>query len=168
MHLDKMKRFELNAIEAQVLEGNFRLLMSGLDLRNLDKVTCMSSLPVQSGCYFWIMRSDSRRYKIYIGRTRSILKRVMDYANAFQVHSPNDYKLRFFQESMSQAFPTTALDLYFTDVPVEQCKARETELVRQFSPLINTLPPPTDHERDRIRGAFEEYYRSSTTRHLGG
>ena len=163
-----MKRFELSSTEAQALEGDFRLLISGIDLRNINQATSLSGLPAQSGCYFWIMCSDSRRYKIYIGRTRSILKRVMDYANDFQVHAPNDYKLRFFQESMSRGFPTAAFDLYFTDVPVEQCKAREKELLRQFSPLINTLPPPTEHERDLIRRAFEEYYRSSTARHLTG
>ena len=112
------------------------------------------------------MRLKSDRYKIYLGRTHSLRKRVQDYQNAFQVHAPNDFKLRFFQEFMAAAFPAAALDLYFRPLALKDCKTEETRLVRLYRPLINVQGKPTAAERDLVRKAFGEYYASVTRRAL--
>ena len=46
-----------------------------------------------SGIYFWILRHETKEYKIYIGQTNSLANRLVNYVSEFQAHSTNDYKL---------------------------------------------------------------------------
>ncbi len=166
MQTEQFKPFEVTRSDAEVIERQFTRLLVGCCLGELTAVECRSTLMARSGCYLWVMRLESAQFKIYVGQTNSIQKRVTDYTVGFQIHSPNDYKLRFFEELMREAFPLATLDLYFAAAPVEQCRDRENEFVRQFRPLINTLPPANEEERELIRQAFRAYYQSSVKRHL--
>ena len=165
MTTDGIARFLMSADDVALVSREFRFLAHAVVLHAMNPST-LSALPEQSGCYFWVMQVEGRAYKIYLGRTRSIRKRVSDYAIPFQLHSPNDYKLQFFQDLMSETHPGGQLDLYFMPVAGEELKARETELVQLFKPLVNTLPASSPLERQRVREAFAEYYRSVITRHI--
>jgi hypothetical protein len=166
MQIEQLKTFELTTADADLVGHEFTLLLADCRLSELTATECRAKLPAQSGCYLWIMCLDSSRYKIYVGQTRSILKRVTDYSRGFQIHSPNDYKLRFFEEAMRETFPQGTLDLYFAAMKLDDCQTRETELVRHLAPLINTLPVANEQERGLIRDAFRAYYRSSVARRL--
>ena len=167
MDLSQLERFRLAPTEADSFRETFSRLITDANLNVLDRADLERYLPAETpGCYFWMMRSGNALYKIYLGRTQSIFKRISDYANDFQIHAPNDYKLRFFQAYMENNFPGSVLDLYFTRVRLDMCRERETELVRRYKPLINERLPATREERNLIRTAFEQYYESTIERKL--
>jgi len=162
MNLERLHEVELLNNDVESFASEFRLVREGVDFATLEK----ASIPSACGCYFWLLSVGPRRFKIYLGRTRSLSRRLLEYRNPFQVHSPNDFKLQFFWAWLTRDIPAARLDLYFRTVPPDLCKAAETELVRRYRPLINCLPPPTLADRQAIQFAFEEYYRSATERYL--
>lgn len=154
------KRFELLPTERPAFEADFSLLCKSVELSELTRKEVSESIPDTSGCYIWLMEIESRLHKIYLGRTRSIRRRLSEYAAGFQIHSPNDYKLHFFQKYIQSSFPDAKLDLYFCDVSVEYCKSRETELIRFYRPLINERLTANSNEKDVVMKAFGKYYQS--------
>lgn len=151
-----LKPFEFTEAEQVQFSSVFEVVHEDVTLP--DAVSQAKSSPEASGCYFWVLRSELRLYKIYIGRTANLRRRMVDYANPFQIHAPNDYKLRFFQEYCREFFPYSQLDLYFLRIPSGEVKNRETELVRMFAPLINQRMVSTTSQRELIYRAFSEYY----------
>ena len=149
-------RYRLPPKDQQEFDSIFKLVHRRVVLA--DASTLATQTPEYSGCYFWVLRHNHDLFKIYIGRTSSLRRRLNDYANNFQIHAPNDYKIRFFQQYCDQFVPEAELDMYFAHTPIERCKNRETELVRQFHPMINQRLASTQTQRDRIRNAFFEYY----------
>jgi excinuclease UvrABC nuclease subunit len=148
------------------LEREFVLTASnfvlGANERNLLK-----GLPMKSGCYFWVARFDNRDVKLYIGRTKSLRKRVKDYSIEFQVGAANDFKLRLVLGALASTCETLEVNLYFKEIEsLDELKAAETELVRSFRPLVNSLPPPSQLEREMVLEAYRSYYVSVLTRHL--
>ncbi len=162
-----IEQFRLSEEDAALLQRDFALVATAVDLNRFDP-TRYPELRSATGCYLWLMTLTPARYKIYLGKTSSLLRRVSDYGRDFQIHSPNDYKLRFFQDLLALALPSATMDLYFTSVPLTQCTGRETDLVRRFRPLINVQPAPNDEERRIIQDAFRRYYESVTKRALAG
>jgi len=157
MSFPDLRRFELTAFERQELTRDFTLAASDVSLNEVSP-DVRKAVPTVSGCYFWTMRRENVEYKIYIGRTRSLRTRLKDYANAIQIHAPNDYKLRFFQEFIHQMDSEAAFDLYVMAVAESEFKAKETALVRQFQPFVNFLRAPTAEDRARIQDGFRLYY----------
>ena len=49
------------------------------------------------------MLLEGARFKIYVGRTGSIRRRVIDYAIGFQLHSPNDFKVALLRGSRARS-----------------------------------------------------------------
>ena len=145
---------------------DFKFLLSKVDLEVLDRKEIAERLPDEAGCYFWILVRNEIRYRIYLGRTNSIRKRVTDYSIEFQMHSPNDFKIRFFQEFVREELPGARLDLYFAPTPIEEYKARETELVRLYRPVINERAAATEEEKALIKSAFGDFYSSVFKRKL--
>lgn len=148
-----LNRYRLRPDESRVLCAEFRALLTDIDFRR----SAPADVDPASGVYFWVLRQSSDVYKIYIGRTRSIAKRVRDYHAEFQVHSPNDFKLRFFQEFVHGHFPDATFDLYFRAEPLETCKRIETECIRRYDPMMNQRS--RHHEaRVALKASFAEYY----------
>jgi predicted GIY-YIG superfamily endonuclease len=129
------KCYKLN--EGVPQSHGFEPKLEGVNLHKInEQVPKLKTFEKMSGVYFWVLRRDGCRYKIYIGRTNDLSKRVKDYTRKFQPHSPNDYKLRFFQELLGGKF-----DLYFLGVEdKKQCVRKETDVIKRLQPLINDLP----------------------------
>ena len=161
-----LQAYRLDGEIKTIFDSEFALLMSGVMLEELDRREIVKLLPEEPGCYFWILNIDDARYRIYLGRTSSVRRRVTDYSIEFQIHSPNDFKMRFFQSFVRAEFRTAKLDLYFTEIPLEKCKARETEMVKLYKPLINERASATDQEKALIKSAFGDYYSSVFSRKL--
>jgi hypothetical protein len=107
------------------------------------------------------MRIGQERYKIYVGRARSVRKRVKDYGLPFQVHSPNDFKLQLFQLFMADTWPDAELELHFVQCPEADLKKRELTLIKSLHPLIDSLRAPSPEERQQILQAFTRYYNNA-------
>src|SRR5437763_1551320 len=111
MRLPPPEVFRVTANDDRNLVANFVQLGTSVDLTSIGPP--LSVIPSDTGCYLWVMQCGEARYKIYLGRTGSIRKRARDYSREFQVHSPNDFKLRLFQSFMAKSWPAAKLDLYF-------------------------------------------------------
>jgi len=148
------KQFRLEGDQATKMHAEYELVRRDIDLTKCPRV------PDGSGIYFWLMTLDSVEYKVYIGRTKSLSRRVKEYANEFQPHSPNDYKLRFFQEFMKDAAPGATLDLYSSKEMPKGLDNEETVAVNEYDPLINVLPKPTSQAKNALMHAYSIYYRS--------
>ena len=120
-----------------------------------------------SGIYFWVLRHEAKEYKIYIGQTNSLANRLVNYVSEFQAHSTNDYKMRVFTAFLAEFSPDVALDLYFSVTDVGSLKEAAKLAIRKYDPLLNQLPPPSAEAKERLRNAFEFYYRSSFELRLG-
>jgi hypothetical protein len=125
--------------------------------------------PEGSGVYYWIMRYEGNRFKIYVGRTTSLRRRLREYSNRFQPGVPNDYKMRHFERWMRDRFPDAQLELHFykSDDPVRQ----EKRILSATRPFINERPAP-DPAALRDSAALEhanwEYYRNRFDRQCIG
>lgn len=166
MPLVDLKRFLATPREREAIEGDFQLVASGVVLgpgsrRGAEK------LPASGGCYFWTMDVDARRFKIYVGQTNSLKKRITDYSLDVQIHSPNDFKLRFFQEIAFDTYPGAQFNVHFMRLPDGERQNREKELIRRYDPLINRLRPPTQDDRALILKGFREYYRAAFEHRCG-
>jgi hypothetical protein len=148
----------------RTVEQEFQLLLADCRLVLGRSSPGLAGLPAVAGCYLWIATHESARFSIYIGRTNSIRRRAADYSAPFQMHSPNDSKLRFFEEELRAALPAATLSLYFQAIPVEGCAKREQELIAALRPAINTLPVPDEHVRKAIADVYREHYRKALLR----
>src|SRR5215469_7980184 len=88
--------FVFSKEEEEALLRDFRLVVSDYKLENRSSVAALSS-HTEPGLYFWVLGVGANRYKVYVGKTRSLFRRVQDYTNGFQPHSPNDFKLQVLQ-----------------------------------------------------------------------
>jgi|SRR5579862_5363406 len=166
MRLAGITRFLASPAEREAIAREFQLAASGLVLGPACR-SRLEDLTSASGCYLWTMDVDEDRFKIYIGQTRSLRKRVTDYSIEMQIHSPNDFKLRFFQELALEVFPSARFDVHFAPLPDGERHEREKSLVRQFAPLINTLRVPTQADRAIILNGYRQYYRAAFAHRCG-
>jgi hypothetical protein len=158
--------YQLHGELEATFSKDFRLLLPSVNLETLGRKEIAERLPDEAGCYFWILVCKKNKYRIYLGRTNSIRKRVTDYSIEFQMHSPNDFKIRFFQEFVQKELPEAELDLYFAPTPLEECRVRETNLVRLYRPVINERAAATKEEKALIKSAFSDFYGSVFGRKL--
>lgn len=146
---------------ASVLQAEFVLLLEDCKLSLGRSSPGLSSLPDKSGCYLWVVRYGAAKYCIYAGRTNSVRRRAGDYSAPFQMHSPNDFKLRFFEEQLREFQPQAKLSLFFKAVPTEHCVEEEKRFISMFMPAINRLAAPSAQDREVIQSAYRDYYRSA-------
>jgi hypothetical protein len=50
---------------------------------------------------------------------------------------------------------------------VGSLKKAEKDAIRKYDPLLNQLPPPIAEAKEKLKNAFEFYYRSAFERRLG-
>ncbi len=105
-------------------------------------------------------------YKLYIGKTNSLADRLNFYLSDFQPHSPNDFKLRVFASYLNEIAHSATMDLHFKSVDVRSLTEAENDAVRRYDPILNKLPQPSLDARNRLREAFELYYRSALEQRL--
>ena len=132
------------------------------EIRNHPVLTNFKGVP---GVYFLVMRLNDCSYKIYAGKARCLLRRLNDYTNGFQIHSPNDYKLRAFRHVILNHEPQTEFDLYFQKSSKDTYTQQETATIKKYDPLLNQRG---DGDRNLIQEAFEAYFSQSFKKKLIG
>jgi hypothetical protein len=148
--------------EDEVTLISFRPVLQNVDLDTVNrKAAELASHAKKSGVYCWVMRWRKARYKVYVGRTKSLPRRLKEYGNQFQPGVPNDYKLRHFQRWMREEFEGAQLDLYF--VETGDHNALETAIVRKIKPFINER---MHGDKDALVAATWLFYRDSFERRL--
>jgi hypothetical protein len=135
-------------------------------LRSNQKLKALSDKP---GVYLWIMRCSHGEFKIYVGKAKSLPRRLEDYANKFQVHSPNDYKLRFFQIFLEETLGDlgASMDLYFLESTLDDYTNLETEVINQYEPFINKSSRLDGRAIDQMQRHFKNHYDDIFRRKLG-
>ena len=148
--------------EYKVISSNFLLI----DINETNEATLTSKKTIgdvtaDAGVYFWLLALDSNRYKIYIGKTTSLKRRLGDYSNPFQIHSPNDYKMKFFQEFILNKYKNAQFQLLFKRSAKESITALETKEINAFNPLINQRKKTSKEIQLKIFNSFQAYYNES-------
>jgi hypothetical protein len=147
--------FKLTPDDAGTL-ADFRLVISNVDLETINLADeILRTLQNRKGVYFWMMRYGEIKYKIYVGKTNSLPRRLREYRNKFQPGVPNDYKMRHFQAWARENLKDSELDLYF--VEAEDNTTRETEVWRRTNPLMNER---AEVSQEALQSAHWEYYKS--------
>lgn len=167
--LPGLERYRFVDAEAATFNGRFSRVLTDVDLETLSPRSpdsMLRALRDVAGIYFWTMRIGSFTYKIYVGKTKSLPRRLSDYTNEFQIHAPNDYKLRFFQSFIRNREPTAAFDLYFVKGGVQGYTLDETEAVKEYGPLINERAETTSEDREVMKQAFAAHYSGIFTQKL--
>ena len=97
---------------------------------------------------------------VYVGKTRSLRRRVQEYLQPFQAHSPNDYKLQVFQQEALRRFPKGRFLLYRKIESVDSLTASEKRLIGLYKPLLNCRVKASDEACTEFQAAFQKFYSS--------
>lgn len=164
--ISNIKKYVMSPDDSVEFHRGFSKILTDVSLASLSKDQINKAISDTythfdgqlTGVYFWIMRLGEIEHKIYIGKTKSLERRLSDYTNGFQIHSPNDYKLQFFQVFTSKHYPDAKFDLYFWLGDLANYTAKETESIRKYKALINEPAKPNKNVKGKMRDAFYEYY----------
>ncbi len=163
----RFERFLLTKDDAVAMSAGFKSVLPNTKLMKDESLTqLLRTHKTIPGVYFWVLRYRTRQYKIYIGKTKSLAARLLNYVGEFQPHSPNDYKLRIFAAFATELAPTSVLELHFIESEIGLLGERENEAVRKFNPLLNQRSSPTIEAKEKLKIAFEFYYRSAVEQSL--
>jgi len=149
--------FKLSDDELLTLNSDYSLIIKNVDFTSINK-NQYNEIPENYGVYFWLMRYKNDSYKIYIGKTNSLKRRVNDYTIDFQIHSPNDFKLQFFQNFIRSNLDGTNLDLHFMQCTKDDYTEKETKAINMFKPFINQRAKVSVEVKNKMKKAFEGYY----------
>jgi hypothetical protein len=160
--LARFDRFRFAEGDADAMRSEFiPLLTKATFIKDEPLTRLLETHKKASGIYFWVLRHETNEYKLYIGQTNSLSNRLLNYVSEFQAHSPNDYKLRIFAAFLAEFAPEAALDLYFAVTDIGRLRDAEKDAIRRYDPLLNRLPPPSAEAKEKLKSAFEFYYRSA-------
>lgn len=161
MILTGLEKYLFTIEDKSKLQSEFKLVMPSVNLESINlKSSGLLELSEKQGVYFWLMRIGNNIYKVYAGKTKSLPRRLTDYRNGFQPHSPNDFKLQFFYTFILTHYPDAEFDLYFvSDINHTE---KENEVLQKFNPLIiNERDKVSKQDRGEVKNAFSKYYSSS-------
>lgn len=162
-----LKKYKISQSQLVGFRDEFSLVLQnfGLSKTEIRQHPVLMEVKNVPGVYFLLMRSNDSLYKIYAGKARCLRRRLNDYTNEFQVHSPNDYKLRFFRNFMLMHEPQAEFDLYFQKCAIDTYTQRETAMIEKYDPLINQRG---QGDRMVIQDAFKSYFSQSFEKQLSG
>ncbi|SRR6266498_4905791 len=165
--LPGLQLFQFSSAEAESLRAEYQLVLKGTDFTYSQQLKeVLSKYKGAQGIYFWVMTHESLAYKIYVGKTKSLADRVLNYISEFQPHSPNDYKLRIFQTFIVTLMPSATLDLYFASQDPPNLTHAENQAISKFGPFLNQLAAPTAEAKNELKKAFTLYYQATFERKL--
>ena len=118
--------------------------------------------------YFWVLEHHGQKHRIYVGKTKSLGYRILNYASAFQPHSPNDFKLQVFHKFSQEHYADSKLSMHYTPSRVDELTAQENKEIAFFDPLLNSRLRPSGQTRRHLEQAFVAYYRSGFEEILRG
>ncbi len=161
--------FLVSESELETITHEYEVISSNFLLIDINETTEMAftlkkavmDVTADAGIYFWLLDLDSICYKIYIGKTTSLKRRLGDYSNPFQIHSPNDYKIKFFQEFILNKYKKAQFRLLFKRASKESITTLETKEINTFNPLINQRKKPSKEVQLKIFDSFQAYYNES-------
>lgn len=166
--LPGLKLFRFSPAEARLLRSEFAFVLSTADFGDTDQLRLrLSKYSKTSGIYFWVMKHESVEYKIYIGQTRSLSTRVLNYISPFQPHSPNDHKLQLFGSFINELLPSATFDLYFSRQDTVGLTKLESDANKKYKPLFYRLPTPSLEAKNELKKAFGSYYKTAFNSRLG-
>ena len=152
-------RYQLTPHDNTSISSDFKLVCRDANLMACDNGDINLALNIAvPGVYFLTVIIGKITYKIYIGKTNSLQRRVKEYLNEFQPHSPNDYKLRCFQQRIIALNPKAIFHIYFACADREDCTRLETDAVDKYRPLLNERGRQSDESKETFRRAFEAFY----------
>ena len=162
-----LSQYRLDGNQAADFDRRFTLVLPNFGLIKDDlNHELLGDVKDVPGVYFLVMRIGQCRYKVYAGKTKTINRRLYEYTSEFQVHAPNDYKLRFFQDFMLKHDPQIKFDLYFQKSDIDGYTKMETVVVREYQPFINQRSPTVVAERMAMKEAFATYCMQTFERRL--
>ena len=160
-------RYQATELDLQSIHSTFELVEENVHLRLLgNPATGPQFAALHEGLYFFLLNFDGQQFKIYLGRTNALSRRMKEYTSAFQPHSPNDFKLQVFQRFCSETIPSATMDLYFRRLPASEIKEAEVAAIKLYQPLLNELSQPTVEVRQALQEAFSLYVRSTFEQRL--
>jgi hypothetical protein len=162
-----LSRYKITAAEAELIGSQFILVEADMHLQ-------LKGIAVDStryaghgkGLYFFVLRIDNERFKIYLGRTNTLSRRMREYTSGFQPHSPNDFKLQAFQWYLAKALPDAKLDLFFQPMPGGDLKTAEAAGISHYRPLLNETSKASNEARLALQEAFSVYVHSTFEQRL--
>lgn len=166
----QLDRYRLEGEHNAMFRAQFNLVRMDLVLATLAVAgpdPALGALAGVRGVYFLTMRLGPSVYKIYVGKTTSLPRRLADYGKAFQVHAPNDFKLRALQDFMWQHFPSAAFDLYFARESELGYTLDETAAVRLYRPLVNERAKKNVDAMLSMQQACESHYAAVFAQKVG-
>jgi hypothetical protein len=156
-----LEKYEFSKGEYEYFKNEFFELLPNVDLNELEIESFRQQIESYDvGVYFWVLTIKNKHYKIYIGKTNSIKRRIKEYTIGFQIHSPNDFKMRFFQNFIEKHFSKYTLSLFFVSESLERYSQKETESIRYFKPMINEHSNSSAIQKKAMQKAFANYYES--------
>jgi hypothetical protein len=162
-----LARYQATELDLQSLRSTFDLVEENVHLRLLGNPAAGAPFAAfREGLYFFVLNFDRRQFKIYLGRTNALSRRMREYTSAFQPHSPNDFKLQAFQRFVLEVIPSATIDLYFQRLPASALKEAEAAAIKLYQPLLNELSQPTAEARQALQEAFSHYVRSTFEQRL--
>lgn len=160
-------RYQATEIELRSIQSVFELVEANVHLHFQGTPSFTGRYAAfGEGLYFLLLNLEGAKFKLYLGRTNALARRMREYTSAFQPHSPNDFKLQAFQYYLSETFPTATLDLLFQRLPDTSLKEAEATAIKLYSPLLNEPSQPTREARQALQDAFARYVRSTFEQRL--
>ena len=136
---------------------------------SLASPTCAQqakSLPNEPGLYAWTVTIGTQEVVLYIGRASSLRRRIYNYTQPFQPHSPNDRKLYFAQRALTRRFPTAQFSLYWQACSVELLNEREKKEIHSLSPVLNVKSVYSREHTAKLEQAYSDLYEEVLEHHF--
>ena len=143
------------------------LLRPDFALHAPDAMAWAHQLPAESGVYLWTFVTGATESAIYIGKAMSLSRRIYNYAQPFQPHSPNDRKLYFAQSALRSTTPRASFPLYWKPVPSAALNETERNAITALRPALNDRSRYSQEHRTGLEAAYSALYKEVIARHFG-
>jgi hypothetical protein len=143
------------------------LLATDFALSAADAISLAQKLPKESGIYLWTICHNETEHALYIGKAALLSRRIYNYAQSFQPHSPNDRKLYFAQEALRQMKPGAKFPLYWKQVSATDLNEAELDAIRNLKPVMNNRSRYSPEHRARLADAYSALYSELIATHFG-
>ena len=141
-------------------------LHDDLALHQPDATTTTQKLPADSGVYLWTVRFDAVEYTLYVGKAKTLNKRIYNYSQPFQPHSPNDRKLYFAQEALRNTKPEARFPLYWKPVSLSDLNEAEYTAIILLKPVLNDRNRYSAEHRARLAESYGALYSEVIAMHF--
>lgn len=131
-----------------------------LKAQDIDLAAKCPELNTDSGIYLWTFTTD-RPHRLYVGKAKSLRRRISDYLRDFQIMCPNDFKIKIFNAFLTQELgETPSYDVYFKSCEPSELVSLEEKYIKKFNPILNlTKKEANDPELIKnVERAVTEYY----------